>query len=449
MTDPENAPLTAPDLRPEPRAPSFHRRATLVALGLLGIVVAGFFLFGRQGDSAPASAAPPVVRVDVAKAAVQPIESHVEALGTMFPRSQATIGAKLGGQITKMPLLKNQPVRQGDVIAIFQSSDLLAQRDESAALLEQARVNLQTLLTATIPQNAATQEKLRLDARANVANALALANRRRELFAQGGISKKDLDTAELALTLAQDDLRLTETNVALRVSAVDPNQRALLEQQIKQAEQRLKQLEIQLGYAQVRAPFRGVVTDQFQFEGDFVAAGARLVILADMTEIIVKTAFADTVAARLHAGDSVQVFPADQPGRQLSGEVSLISNSVDPANRTVETWVRLSNADGRLRSGASARVRVADQRVGQAIVIPVSAVTLNASTSNAGTVMVVDSRSVARERKVTVGVRSGGLFEIVTGLKAEEVVVTNGGYALPDGTQVQVTASGRTGSAPK
>ena len=449
MTDPENTPLTAPDLRPELRPPGFHRRAILVALGLLGIVVAAFFLFGRQSDSAPASPATPVVRVDVAKATVQSIESYVEALGTMFPRSQATIGAKLGGQITKMPLLKNQPVRQGDVIAMFQALDLLAQRDESAALFEQARVNLQTLLTATIPQNAATQEKLRLDARANVANALALASRRRELFAQGGISKKDLDAAELALTLSQDDLRLTETNVALRVSAVDPNQRALLEQQIKQAEQRLKQLEIQLGYAQVRAPFRGVVTDQFQFEGDFVPAGARLVILADMTEIIVKTAFADTVAARLQVGDSVQVFPADQPGQQLSGNVSLISNSVDPANRTVETWVRLSNADGRLRSGASARVRVADQHVGQAIVIQVAAVTLDASTSNAGTVMVVDSTSVAHERKVTVGVRSGGLFEIVAGLKADEVVVTNGGYSLPDGTQVQVTANARTGAAPK
>ncbi len=449
MTDQGNTTPTEPDLQPEPRTPRFGRRAILVAVGLLGIVVASFFLFGRPGDSTPASPVPPVVRVDVAKATVQSIESYVEALGTMSPRSQATIGAKLGGQITKMPLLKNQPVRQGDVIAMFQSSDLLAQRDESAALVEQARINLQTLLTATIPQNAASQEKLRLDARANVANALALASRRRELFAQGGISKKDLDASELALTLAQDDLRLTETNLALRVSAVDPNQRALLEQQIKQAEQRLKQLEIQLGYAQVRAPFRGVVTDQFQFEGDFVAAGARLVILADLTEIIVKTAFADTVAARLHVGDSVQVFPADQPGQQLSGEVSLISNSVDPANRTVETWVRLSNADGRLRSGASARVRVADQRVGQAIVIPVPAVTLDASTSNAGTVMVVDSKSVAHERKVTIGVRSGGLFEIVAGLKAEEVVVTNGGYSLQDGTQVQVTAKGRTGAAPK
>jgi RND family efflux transporter MFP subunit len=425
------------------------RRVTFGALGLLVVAAVAFFLFGRSADNTPAPAEVPVVRVDVAKATIQAIASQVEALGTMFPRSQAILGAKLNGQITKMPLWKNQPVNQGDVIAVFQSSDFLAQRDESAAALAQARVNLQTLLTATIPQNAATLEKLRLDARANVANAQALVNRRRELFAQDGISKKDLDAAQLALTLAEDELKLTETNVALRVSAVDPNQRALSEQQIKQAEQRVAQLDIQLGYAHVRAPFRGVITDQFQFEGDYVPAGARLVILADMTEIIVKAAFADAVAARLRVGDSVLVFPADQPDQQLTGAVSLISNSVDPANRTVEIWVRLPNAEGRLRSGASARVRIATRRVDQAVVIPVAAVTLDASTGDTGAVMVVDSGSIAHQRKVTVGIRSGDLVEITAGLKAEEVVVTNGGYALPDGTQVQITAGGRTGAAVK
>ncbi len=447
MTDSENGALMSSDPPPGTHAPGLRRKVLLGALALLVMAAVAFFLFGRPGDVTPRPAGAPVVRVDVAKATIQSITSRVEALGTTFPRSQATLGAKLSGQITKMPLWRNQPVNQGDIIVVFQSSDLLAQRDESAAALAQARVNLQTLLTATIPQNAAAQEKLRLDAQANVANAQALVNRRRELFSQGGISKKDLDSAELALTLAEHDLRLTETNVALRITAGDPNQRALLEQQIKQAEQRVAQLDIQLGYARVRAPFRGVITDQFQFEGDYVPAGARLVTLADMTEIIVKTAFADTVAARLHVGNSVEVFPTDQPGQQLIGKVSLISNSVDPANRTVEIWVRLTNAEGHLRSGGSALVRIAASRVDQAVVIPVAAVTLNASTGNTGVVMVVDSRSIAHERKVTVGIRSGDLVEITAGLRAEEVVVTNGGYALPDGTEVQVTGTGQAGAA--
>lgn len=431
-----------------PHRPSLKSKLMWGAITLC-LAGASFFYFLRRPENVTPSPPDPVVRVDAVKADVQPMTAYVEALGTMFPRSQATLAAKLGGQITEMRLWKNQQVRPGEVIAVFQSSDLVAQRDEAAAGLSQARLNLRTIITATIPQNAAVQEKAVHDARANVANAQALVNRRLELFAQDGLARRDVEAAQLALTLATDELRLAERNAALRVSAVDPNQRAVGEQQVKQAEQRVAQLNIQLGYAKVRAPFDGVITDQFQFVGDYVAAGARLVSLADMAEMTVRAPFADTIAAQLHVGDSVIVTPADQPDYHLSGTVSLISNSVDPANRTVEVWVKLSNADGRLRSGASARVRVAARHVDEAVVIPAGAVTLDASTGATGSVMVVDSQAVAHQRKVTTGLKSGDLIQITTGLKAGEVVVTTGGYALPDGTKVQVPGGARPGAVTK
>jgi hypothetical protein len=87
--------------------------------------------------------------------------------------------------------------------------------------------------------------------------------------------------------------------------------------------------------------------------------------------------------------------------------------------------------------------------VDQAIVAPATSVTLDASTGDAGSVMVVDSQSIAHERKVTVGVRSGELIQITAGLQPNEVVVTAGGYALPDGTQVQVAEKPRPEAAPK
>jgi RND family efflux transporter MFP subunit len=300
-----------------------------------------------------------------------------------------------------------------------------------------------------MPQNAAAQEKALQDARANTATAQALVDSRQQLYAEGALSKKDLEAAQLALTLATDDLRLAERNIALRTTAADPSQRALADQQVTQAQQHLAQLDAQLSYAVIRAPFRGAVTDQFQFEGDYVPAGAKLVTLADLSEVIVKAAFADTVAAQLHVGDSVLVLPTDVSDQQLTGTVSLISNSIDPANRTVELWVRLPNDRGTLRSGGSARVRVAQKKVDQALVVPATAVTLDASTANAGIVMVVDAQSIAHERKVMVGIRANDLMEITSGLKPGEIVVTNGAYALPDGTKVQTSSSAASGATGK
>jgi multidrug efflux pump subunit AcrA (membrane-fusion protein) len=52
--------------------------------------------------------------------------------------------------------------------------------------------------------------------------------------------------------------------------------------------------------------------------------------------------------------------------------------------------------------------------------------------------MIVDAQNVARERKVTVGVRSGDKVEIVEGLQEGDTVVVEGNFALPDGTKVEI-----------
>ena len=58
-----------------------------------------------------------------------------------------------------MRLLKNDYVRQGEVLAVLASQDLQAQRNEAQAALEEARLNLQTLQKVTIPQTRARRPK--------------------------------------------------------------------------------------------------------------------------------------------------------------------------------------------------------------------------------------------------------------------------------------------------
>jgi hypothetical protein len=74
------------------------------------------------------------------------------------------------------------------------------------------------------------------------------------------------------------------------------------------------------------------------------------------------------------------------------------------------------------------------------VVVPASAVTLDASNANEGTVMVVDAQNVAHETKVTIGIRTTDKMEIVEGLQGGETIVVEGNYALPDGTKVEIAA---------
>jgi len=416
------------------------RRMVLLAAAVFVVIVVSalaIFLYLRRNKGS-AEETNVVVSVRVARAEKEPISAQVTALGTIFPRDKAEVAAKVSAQIRQMGLLKNRFVRAGEVIAVLESRDLQAQRAEAAAALNEARANERSVTTGAIPKTNAEDERALRDARARVATTRATYERRRTLYEKGGISKKDLEAAQLEFTTAEDELRLTEQTVALRARSLNPNDRALAAAKVAEAQQHLATLDAQLGYATIRAPITGIVTDQFQYQGEFAAAGAKLVNIADISEVIVKAPFADTVAANLKVGDPATVMPTDTSAEPMAGKITLVSRATDPTSRTVEVWVTLGNGAGLLRANGAAQVTISANAKNDAIVVPASAVTLDASNADEGTVMVVDAQSIARETKVTVGIRSKDKIEIVSGLAGGETVVIEGNFSLPDGTKVEI-----------
>jgi multidrug efflux pump subunit AcrA (membrane-fusion protein) len=427
-------------LAEEQRSSGPSRRIALLIVGVLvvAIVVFLWLWFSKKKPAAEEETAV-VVSVHVAKAEREAIAAEVTALGTIFSRHEATVSSKIAGQIKQMALLKNKAVHEGDVLATLETRDIEAQRAEAAAAAHEARLNLSNITSGTIPQTRAQDEKAVRDARANVENARAVYERRLKLFDQGGISKKDVDASQLVLTTAENDQRLAEATERLHATTMNANDRAVGEARLKQAEEKLAGLDNQLSYATIRAPFSGVITDQFQFQGEYAAPGGKLFAIGDVSEVIVKAPVADTVAAQIKAGDSAKVLPQDLAGEELAGIISLVSKSSDPQNRTVEVWVNLKNDGGRLRANTAAKIVVSTQSADAVIVVPSAAVTLEATNANSGTVMIVDDQSKAHETKVTVGIRTKDKMEITSGLKGGETIVIEGNYALPDGAKVEVS----------
>jgi RND family efflux transporter MFP subunit len=416
-----------------------QRNIVLVTIAALALVLLTFLIWRwRKSSKENEAEITPTVGVKVIKAEKGPIAAEISAIGTIWPREKADVATKISAQIKQMALLKNKVVRAGEVIAVLESRDLQAQRAEAAGALNEARANERSFVSGTIPKTNAEDQKALLDARARVNNTRATYERRRALFANGGISKKDLEAAQLELTTAEDELRLQEQTVSLRARSLNPNDRALAAAKTVQAEQRLATLDAQLSYAVIRSPITGIVTDQFQYEGDFASAGGKLVTIADSSSVIVKAPFSDTAAAQLKTGDAATVLPTDSSSEERKGQITLLSRSTDPTSRTVEVWITLGNEDGKLRPNGAAQVTVFANSKEDAIVVPLSAVTLESSNADEGTVMVVDAQNVAHETKVTAGIRTAEKVEIVEGLKGGETVVVEGNYSLPDGTKVEI-----------
>ena len=427
---------------PEDKTSPRKRFAIIIGIVSLAFLLIVIYLYSRQTTPTVEVEAEKkeetVVSVKVARAEKETIAQESSALGTVQPVEQSTVAASISAQIKQMRQLKNVFVQKGEVLAVLASQDLQAQRNEANAALEEARLNLQTLQKVTIPQAKAQTEKDVSDAKAALDNARATYERRKILYDKGGLSLKELEASKLALTNAENAYRLAQQTAKLNTNAVNPNSRAIVESKIKQAQDRLVAIDAQANLATVRAPISGIVTEQFQFEGEFASSGARLLTIANIGEVVVKANFADSVVADLQVGDAVTIYLPEAPDERMGGKVTLISRSSDTQNRTVEVWANFANGRGLLRAGGAVQFIVSSKATDDAIIIPLAAVTLEASNSDEGTVMTVDENSVAHETKVKIGIKQGDKVQIVEGLNEGDTVVTEGNYALPDGTKVEI-----------
>jgi len=423
----------------EDERPPRHVRSILIvsAIAVVILLVLLLLLWNRS-SSEEENKEDVVVSVKVAKAEHDSIAKEISAIGTVIPSQRADVAASISAQIREMGQLKNKLVHQGDPIAILASDDLIAQRNEAQAAVNEAKLDLETIQKVQIPQSAAQTTKDINDAKAAVDNTRATYERRQTLYQKGGISLKELEASELAYTNAQDAYRLALSNAQINRSGVNPNSQSIAISKIRQAEDRLANINVQVSRGTVRAPITGIVTDQYQFDGEFAQQGAKLVTIADISQVIVKAQFADNIVASLKVGDAVTVHPLEAPDQEMTGSVTLISRSSDPQNRTVEVWARFGNPQGLLPANGAVQFIVASQPVANAVVIPASAVVLDASNADEGTVMVVGDDMVAHETKVKVGIKQADKIQIVEGLNGGETVITEGNYSLPDGTKVEI-----------
>jgi multidrug efflux pump subunit AcrA (membrane-fusion protein) len=426
-----------------------RRRVQIGAAAALFILIVAGWCWHRHNAAGEGDAEAAVVSVRLAKAEVGAIAQPLDIVGTITGRQEATISPKVSAQIAKMDLIKNRVVHRGDILAVLESRDLNAQRAEASAALREAEVGITNSEQGAIPLSNAQDAKAVHDAQGTVDNMRKTYERRKTLFEQGGISKKDLEASQLDLAKAEDDLRLAERSAALHKGTTNPSDLAVARSKVQQASGRLAALNAQADYATIRAPFDGVVTDQFLRQGDFATAGTKLLTIADMSTVIVKAPLSIDAAANVHAGDAASVMPDSLPGVTLHGTVSLVGGAADPQSRAGEVWITLPNPDGRLRDNSAARVTVNSGNVPNAVVVPTSAVTLDATNANGGTVMVVDAKSVAHETKVTTGAHTRERTQITSGLHGGETIVIEGNYGLPDGTKVQnADAAPKTTNAP-
>jgi HlyD family secretion protein len=317
-------------------------------------------------------------------------------IGTVDSR-QVVASPQIGGRLQKVLVDEGMQVKQGDLIAVLDPSELEAQARAAAATIDSLRSKVaETQSTLQATQGSTTgsvaDAQARLEStRAQLLQAEATLERIRsdsrrmiELARQGVASDQDRVRGETKL--AEQKAQVQSLNNQVSAAEADLNRAianthqahaaqstvASTQAQVANAVSMLKQAEVRLGYTKIYAPVTGIVSVRAAREGEVLNIGQAVVTIVDLEDTWVRAAIPETEADHIGLGDTLRIRLPD--GTITSGKVFFKSAEADFATqrdvsrrvrdiRTMVLKVRLDNPEGAYAPGMTAEVLVSPDQI--------------------------------------------------------------------------------------
>ena len=174
------------------------------------------------------------------------------------------------------------------------------------------------------------------------------------------------------------------------------------------------------------SPASGVVLEKRVVQGQAIAAGESLYTIADLSGVWIDVQLRGIDAEAVRPGTAAEIQLAGLPGPWRIGRVSYVYPTIDTTSRALRARVVVANADGALKPGMYATVRLSTPRR-SALTVP-SAAVLRGGDRDVVFVDVGDGSLLPRE--VEIGGSAGALTEILGGLEPGQRVVTSAQFLL-------------------
>jgi len=353
-----------------------------------GIVAAGAFAvplaFLGRGAATPRREDP--ATAEIVRVTRRDIGSMVKATGVIKPMvgADVKVGSRASGVVGRLYVRIGDPVKKGQLLAELDSRELTARRNQAAAALELARANLEY-------------------ARADL-------GRRRALATAQLLAAADLDLAERAYAVAQ--------------------------QQQAEAAANLDYARTQLGYARIDAPISGIVGSVSTQEGETVSASLAaptFVTLVDLTRLEIWAYVDETDIGRIRVGQKARFTVDTYRDDEFAGQVTAVYPRPEIRDNVVNyvAVIAFETPPNRtLRPEMTTTVRIAIESHDGVLAVPRAAV----RREQGRTFVYCRRGSSAVECKVTTGARDESYWEVVDGLREGDAVLVgraNAGAASP------------------
>ena len=318
------------------------------------------------------------VPVDVIEVGTSSLEEFINTTGTVYPVKEVSLFSEMAGKyrLQKNPATGN-PYALGDKVTI--NASIIKLEDEEY-------YNNLRIKSKEVDLEISRQEY----------------EKQQSLYEKGGATLRELKNAEIGLINSEYDIESSRINLA-KMS--------------------------------VRAPFSGVVADLPYFtDGTRVNANTMLVKAINYSSLYLETNLPEKYYSNVDKGFKVYITSYTSPEDTLIGEISQISPAIDPEARTFKCFVNVDNKKQKMLPGMFVKADLVINSAENTIVIPKDIIVTHGRSR---TVFVVE-RGVANERRITTGLESADMVEVVSGLEPGESVVSRGFETLRDKSRVKV-----------
>lgn len=387
---------------------SSHGESALAVLLLAALACSCSKAPDSQRSGKPVSAlAPRTVRVVAVE--FQPMERIVTATGSLLAQEQATLSVKVPGRLHMVAVDLGSVVKKGDLLAQVDPKDYELKVRQAAAALAQARASLGLPLDGTSDTVEVEKTSVVKEAQAVLDEATKRHDRVASLIKTGIAAESELDTA-----------------ISLHLVALNKHAAAVEEARTRMATLTQRRAELAIAEKQfedtsLRAPFEGAIQQRLAGLGEFLPAGTPVVALVRTDPLRLRVEVPEREASGVRTGQAVRLRVEGETNA-VHGTLARVSPAIVEQSRMLIVEADIAN-DGSLRPGLFVRAEIVTRERDPGLAIPAGALTVFAGIEK----VVLARDGKAMERSVVTGRRGPGWFEIVSGLKAGDLVVVDPG----------------------
>lgn len=421
-------------------------RITATAFTILLFLGIGLFFWRSVPRRSGPAAAPPVTAGPAARGeytvAPQNLSAAITLTGKFQPRELVTVAAPLSGKLLRSHVRYGEVVAAGQPLVTMDPGETVVKLREARSACIKARANFRQLESWEQSGDMARARRSLTKARMALENQKKTLEESERLFKKGIIPASEYESARHQYTNQTLDFQSAEEEVRAAADKGNSEQVTIARHELENAEARLKQLEAELAGATVTAPVAGIVMKPVApggagkegkalERGTPFQQGEALLAVGDLTGFAVECKVDEVDVTRVKVGQPVRITGDAFPGIRLDGRIRAVSPHAELADKggapTFGVSVVVDSVVPELRHrifvGMSANLEIVILDRKDALMVPLSAVI---TAGGKRFVMVKRGSGPSEKRAVTTGQTTQDAVELVSGVKAGEVIETGG-----------------------